>query len=172
MSDSRLERMQTFTSSKAEPVTGGRLQRGSMAIEYALLFLPSFALFYALISYGFIFTFVTTFGSAAEGGARAAIAVDPTAFASTADYLNTGIVPVVREQVARQLSWLPDSVRSEVLGTANQNVSVTLDNNVLTVVVGYQDYASRPFIPTVVLPFVGAVPKVPARLVSTATARL
>jgi hypothetical protein len=49
---------------------------------------------------------------------------------------------------------------------------VTLDNNVLTVVVGYQDYASRPFIPTVVLPFVGAVPKVPARLVSTATARL
>lgn len=157
---------------RALRMKGASSQRGSMAIEYGLLFLPSFALFYALISYGFIFTFVTTFGSAAEGGARAAIAVDPTAFTSSSDYLNTGVIPVVREQVAQQLSWLPDSVRSEVLGTANQNVNVTLDNSVLTVVVGYQDYASHPFIPTIVLPFVGAVPKVPARLVGTATARL
>jgi Flp pilus assembly protein TadG len=141
-------------------------------MEYALLFFPFFALFYGIVSYGFVFMLMGTFGSAAEGGARAAVAIDPTGYSSSGDYLNNGVIPRVRTQVAQQLAWLPDSVKTQVLGSDNQNVGVTLNNNVLTVVVGYQDYPSNPVIPMLNLPLVGAVPKVPARLVGTATARL
>ncbi len=156
---------------RANSISGGR-QRGSTAIEYALLFLPFFALFYAIVSYGFVFMLVQSFCAAAEGGARAAVAVDPTAYSNSDDYINNGVTVEVRKQVARQLDWLPAQVKSHVLGSANQNVSVSYAANVLTVVVGYQNYTANPVVPLLSLPFIGAVPKVPARLVGTATARL
>jgi Flp pilus assembly protein TadG len=153
-------------------LTARRRLRGSTAIEFALLFLPAFALFYGIVSYGFVFTLLETFNSAAEGGARAAIAVDPVGYEDDNDYMNNGVIPRVRLQVANQLGWLPDSIKSQVLGEGNQNVDVTYSDNVLTVVVGYQDYTSNPVIPLLHLPVIGTVPKLPARLVSTATARL
>ncbi|WP_201344018.1 TadE/TadG family type IV pilus assembly protein [Thiohalobacter sp. COW1] len=151
-----------------------RRQRGSTALEFALLFLPMFALFYAIVSYGLVFLLMESFSSAAEGGARAAVAVDPTAYTDTNDYLNNGVIPVVRDQVAAQLGWLPDSIKDVVLGADNQNVRVSLDssNQVLTVEVGYEDYHSSPVIPMLTLPMIGALPKVPAELGSRATVRL
>jgi Flp pilus assembly protein TadG len=151
-----------------------RRQRGSTAIEFALLFLPFFALFYGIVSYGFVFTLLEVFSSAAEGGARAAIAVDPTAYADDADYLNNGIIPRVRTQVAAQLDWLPNSISQHVLGTGNQNVGVTLDtaSSVLSVVVGYANYPANAILPSLNLPFIGAVPRVPTQLRSTATITL
>lgn len=153
-----------------------RRQRGSTALEFALLFLPFFALFYAIVSYGLVFLLMESFSSAAEGGARAAVAVDPTAYSDTSDYLNNGVIPVVRDQVAAQLDWLPDSVKNQVLGSNNENVGVSLSNNnqvqVLTVEVGYEDYHSSPVIPMLTLPVIGALPKVPAALGSRATVRL
>ncbi len=160
-------------ASPTDPGTSLRgRQSGSTAIEYALLFLPFFALFYAIVSYGFVFMLMQTFSSAAEGGARAALAVDPTAYSDSDDYINNGVTVQVRQQVARQLDWLPPAVKSHVLGEGNQQVAVSYDANVLTVVVGYQDYTANPVVPFLNLPFIGAVPKVPARLVGTATARL
>ncbi|BCO31783.1 hypothetical protein TspCOW1_18860 [Thiohalobacter sp. COW1] len=133
-----------------------------------------FALFYAIVSYGLVFLLMESFSSAAEGGARAAVAVDPTAYTDTNDYLNNGVIPVVRDQVAAQLGWLPDSIKDVVLGADNQNVRVSLDssNQVLTVEVGYEDYHSSPVIPMLTLPMIGALPKVPAELGSRATVRL
>lgn len=149
-----------------------RRQRGSTAVEFALLFLPIFALFYAIVSYGLVFLLMESFSSAAEGGARAAVAVDPTAYADTNDYMNNGVIPVVRDQVAAQLDWLPDSIKNQVLGADNQNISINLSNRVLTVEVGYEDYHSSPVIPLLTLPVIGALPKVPAALGSRATVRL
>ncbi|MAT64079.1 MAG: pilus assembly protein TadE [Gammaproteobacteria bacterium] len=151
-----------------------RHQRGSTALEFALLFLPMFALFYAIVSYGLVFLLMESFSSAAEGGARAAVAVDPTAYTDTDDYLNNGVIPVVRDQVAAQLGWLPDSIKGVVLGADNQNVQVSLDssNQVLTVEVGYEDYHASPVIPMLTLPMIGTLPKVPAELGSRATVRL
>ncbi|RRQ21438.1 TadE/TadG family type IV pilus assembly protein [Thiohalobacter thiocyanaticus] len=149
-----------------------RRQRGSTALEFALLFLPFFALFYAIVSYGLVFLLMESFSSAAEGGARAAVAVDPTAYTDTNDYLNNGVIPVVRDQVAAQLDWLPDSVKNQVLGADNQNVGVSLSNRVLTVEVGYEDYHSNPVIPMLTLPMIGDLPKVPAALGSRANVRL
>lgn len=155
-------------------VASRRRQRGSTALEFALLFLPMFALFYAIVSYGLVFLLMESFSSAAEGGARAAVAVDPTAYTDTNDYLNNGVIPVVRNQVATQLGWLPDSIKGVVLGADNQNVRVSLDssNQVLSVEVGYEDYHSSPVIPMLTLPMIGALPKVPAELGSRATVRL
>lgn len=147
-------------------------QRGSAAIEFALLFIPVFALFYAILSYGFVFMLLQSFGSAAEGGARAAIAIDPSAFDDTADYLNNGVIPEVREQVAQQLDWLPSGVKDKVLGAGNQHVAVTLDEQVLRVIVGYQDYTASPVLPLLELPGIGQVPRVPSRLVGSASIRL
>lgn len=149
-----------------------RCQRGSTALEFALLFLPFFALFYAIVSYGLVFLLMESFSSAAEGGARAAVAVDPAAYTDTADFMDNGVIPTVRDQVAAQLDWMPDSIKNEVLGADNQNIAVSLDNRVLTVEVGYEDYHASPVIPMLTLPVVGALPKVPAKLGSRATARL
>lgn len=151
-----------------------RHQRGSTALEFALLFLPIFALFYAIVSYGLVFLLMESFSSAAEGGARAAVTVDPTAYADTNDYLDNGVTPVVRDQVAAQLDWLPDSVKGQVLGDNNQNVGVSFNgaDRVLTVEVGYENYHASPVIPMLTLPVIGALPKVPTALGSRATVRL
>ena len=147
-------------------------QRGSTAIEFALLFIPVFALFYAIVSSGIVFMLLEGFNSAAEGGARAAIAVDPAAYPDTQSFLDDGVTPVVREQVALQLAWLPAHVREEVLGDDWQHIEVSYQDNVLTVVVGYRNYNDQPMIPLLYLPGIGVVPKVPDRLVSIATSRL
>ena len=94
-------------------------ERGAAAIEFALIFIPLFALFYAIVSYGLIFALQQGMTLAAEEGARAAIAVDPSSYADTAAYLNDGVIPRVRQQVGQSLNWLPANIKTHVLGTDN-----------------------------------------------------
>lgn len=147
-------------------------QRGAAAIEFALIFIPMFALFYALASYGLIMALMQGMTLAAEEGARAAVAVDRTAFASDADY-TAGVVPVVRTQVGRSLSWLPDTLKARVLGENNALVDVQLgSDSVLAVTVRYPNYAAAPLIPVLSLPGIGSVPRVGEHLEARANIRL
>ena len=136
-------------------------QRGAAAIEFALLFIPMFALFYALVSYGLIMALMQGMTLAAEEGARAAIAVDRTAHADRDDYVNNGVIPRVRERVGSSLDWLPESLKARVLGVNNELVLVSLNaDDVLSVTVRYSNYSDAPLIPTLQLPGIGAVPRV------------
>ena len=87
-------------------------QTGAAAIEFALLFLLFFVLFYALVSYAFVFMLQNAFVHAAEEGARAAISVDPLAYASNSNYINNGVTPEVRNTVGAALDWLPSKAKS------------------------------------------------------------
>lgn len=152
------------------------MQRGAAALEFALMFLPLFALFYAIVSYGLIMALQQGMTLAAEEGARAAVAVDPSAFATTAQYIENGVTPQVRRQVGQSLAWLPDTIGAHVLGSGNDNVGVVwaMDGSdvLLTVQVRYADYSTTPLIPTLMLPGIGAVPRVPGQLSAEATVRL
>lgn len=147
-------------------------QRGAAAVEFALVFIPFFALFYALVSYGLVMALLQGMTLAAEEGARAAIAVDRSAFTDTNDYLNTGVIPRVRQQVGDSLDWLPDSVKTHVLGAGNALVGVTLVGEVLQVQVRYADYATAPLIPTLTLPGIGPVPRMSSELLAQANIRI
>jgi Flp pilus assembly protein TadG len=151
---------------------GIRYQQGAAAIEFALIFIPVFALFYALASYGLIMALVQGMTLAAEEGARAAVAVDRTTFASDDEYLAVGVVPRVRAQVGASLAWLPDSLKARVLGDNNELVDVQLSDSVLEVQIRYPDYAAAPLIPTLSLPGIGSVPRVGEHLQAQANIRL
>ncbi len=147
-------------------------QRGAAAIEFALLFMLFFVLFYALVSYAIAMWLQQSFQHAAEEGARAAIAVDPLAYSSSADYLGSGVEPKVRSTVGTALSWLPAKAKTHVLGVGNANVGVSLSGSQLTVNVSYSGYTSDPLLPILTVPPFGTVPNLPANLSGTAVIAL
>ena len=150
-----------------------KCQRGAAAIEFALLFVPMFALFYALVSYGLIMALMQGMTLAAEEGARAAIAVDRTAHADDPDYINNGVIPRVRARVGSSLEWLPETLRARVLGANNELVLVSVDaDDVLSVTLRYSNYSDAPLIPTLQLPGIGAVPRVGEQLEAVANIQL
>jgi Flp pilus assembly protein TadG len=147
-------------------------QKGAVAIEFVMLFLVFFALFYAMVSYAIVMMMQSAFVHAAEEGARAAIAVDRLAYADNQDYLSNGVDPRVRSVIGDSLNWLPAKPKDKVLGSGNSQVQLTMNGNQLSVRLVYSDYASDPLIPMLVLPIIGQIPKVPADLVGMAVIEL
>jgi Flp pilus assembly protein TadG len=146
-------------------------QRGAAAIEFALLFVLFFAVFYALVSYGIAMMLRESFQHAAEEGARSAIAVDSLAYASSAAF-HAGVEPQVRTTVGNSLTWLPPAVKTQVLGVNNGNVQLGWSGNTLTVTVTYTGYTSNPLMPILTFPVIGAVPRLPANLTGRAVIAL
>ncbi len=75
-------------------------QGGAVAIEFALVFMAFFAIFYAVVQYGLAFLLLQSLTLAAEEGARAAVrdAADDATRRSRAQAM-----------VVNTLSWLPDA---------------------------------------------------------------
>lgn len=131
-----------------------RYQRGAVAIEFALLFLIFFTLFYAMVSYALIFLLKTSFHHAANEGARSAISVDHQAFAND-DAYRVALEVRVRETVGNSLQWLPSIARTKVLGgEGSKNVEADYDikSKTLKVRVFYPDYYNTPLIPKLPIP--------------------
>lgn len=149
-------------------------QRGAAAIEAALMFVIFFTLFYAIVSYSLPMLMVQAFNHAAASGARSAVAIEPAEFTDTNTYIQNGVTPRVRQVVGSTLSWLPASASSVVLGVNNNNVSVSFDSTtgLLDVVVRFPNYRSNPLIPTLTLPGIGDVPKLPEDLTGRASVTL
>ncbi|WP_137718436.1 TadE/TadG family type IV pilus assembly protein [Methylobacillus flagellatus] len=162
---------------KADNQSNGRAglaksQRGAVAIEFAIIFLLIFTLFYAIINYSLMFLLQASFAHASEEGARAAIAVDPLAFPSDSEYISAGVIPQVRTTVGNSLVWLPDGIKQKVLGAGNSRVQVDVTANVLTVRVEYANYMSQPILPSFNLPNGQPMLPLPSQLRGTAVLRL
>jgi len=147
-------------------------QKGSIAIEFVMLFILFFTLFYAMVNYAMVMLMQSAFVHAAEEGARAAIAVDRLAYANSLAYLSNGVDPRVRNVVGNSLNWLPAKPKTKVLGTGNSRIQLSMNGNQLTVRVVYSDYASDPLMPMLTLPIIGQIPKVPTDLAGTAVIEL
>lgn len=149
--------------------SGHRRQRGAAAIEFALLFILFFVLFYAIVSYSLAMLLMQGLTQAAEEGARAAIAVDPLAYASDAAY-QSAVETAAEGRVASALDWLPNKAKQQVID-GNQ-IQAVLANSVVTVTVTYPNYASNGLVPTLTIPLIGAVPRLPTNLVGTASLKI
>lgn len=156
------------------PSGGPSRQRGAAAIEFGLLFLLFFAVFYALVSYALPMLMMQAFHHAAMAGARAAVAVGRETFADATDYVDNGVVPAVRNTVGGRLTWLPAPAQDVVLGAGNGNVGVAFDEGtgIVTVRVSYDNYAANPLMPILNLPGIGPVPRLPANLTAEASLEL
>lgn len=149
-----------------------KAQCGAVAIEFVLLFMIFFTFFYAIVTYSIVFLLQTSFYYAANEGARSAISVDHQSFVSDADYLDKGVLPIVRSTVGNALKWLPKKALNQVLGQNNSNVDVSLSNNILTVRVLYRGYVTNPLIPLLSIPGIGPIFSTPSDLQGVAVIRL
>jgi len=147
-------------------------QKGAVAIEFAMLFLLFFVLFYALVNYALVMLVQSSFVHAAEEGARAAIAIDRLSYPSMSVYFSSGVDPKVRTVISNSLSWLPAKPRNKALGSGNNGIQLSMNGNRLTVRVVYSNYMNDPMIPILTFPVIGQVPKVPTDLAGTAVIEL
>ncbi|AOE87646.1 TadE/TadG family type IV pilus assembly protein [Pseudomonas sp. TCU-HL1] len=135
-----------------------RQQKGAAALEFSLVFIIFFAIFYGVIGYTLPLLMLQSFNQASAEAVRRAVAVNPDAsnfLALATAEANTAI--------NQQLAWLPAGVRANLPAP-----SVTLANGVLTVSVSYP-YGASPVVPPIPLPGIGSVPRVPAVLSAQAS---
>lgn len=137
-----------------------RHQKGAVAIEFALLFMVFFAVFYGLVSYSLVILVKHGLTQAAADGARAAVRLDPLSFTSALNY-NNAVRTLVQAQTLQSLQALPQpiqdklalhrevditiapSTRLVVTGGAALSIKITT----ITVKVTYKDYAQFPLLP-------------------------
>lgn len=148
---------------------GLRRQKGAAAIEFAIIFVLFFVLFYAIVAYSLAMLLMQGLTQAAEEGVRAAIAVNPLSYANEAAY-KSSVEATAKNRAAAALSWLPTKARQQVV-TGNQ-ITAVLSNSVVSVTVTYPNYSTNGLVPTLVIPLVGAVPRVPANLVGQASLQI
>lgn len=146
-------------------------QRGASAIEFSLVFPIFLAMIYSIVTYSTVFMLIQGFTYASEDALRAAIAVDCDGLTSQ-QCIDDRITPAVRAQAVSSLSWLPASVKSQVLGTDGDQVVVDCSGGTCTVEVRYNNYAGNPLIPAITLPAIGTIPRIPQDLVGRASLRV
>jgi Flp pilus assembly protein TadG len=132
-----------------------RKQKGAVAIEFALVFVIFFAVFYALVSYSLPLLLMQAFTQSTAEAVRRSVALDP----ATANYA-TAIQTVARNELSLRLAWLPPALNFN----AATDASVTYAGGLLTVSVNYPTSKLNQALPFLVLPGIGAVPRLPANL--------
>lgn len=138
-----------------------RKQKGAAAIEFALVFIIFFAVFYGLVSYSLPLLLMQSFNAATAEAVRQSVALDP----NTANY-NTVIVTRAKAVLTQQLGALPSSVNFNV----NTDASATYTSGkLLTVRIDYPKAKLAQIIPLLSLPGIGTVPNLPATLSAQAS---
>ena len=138
-----------------------RKQKGAAAIEFALVFIIFFAVFYGLVSYSLPLLLMQSFNAATAEAVRQSVALDP----NTANY-NTVIVTQAKAVLTQQLGALPPSVNFNV----NTDASATYTaGKLLTVRIDYPRAKLAQIIPLLNLPGIGTVPNLPATLSAQAS---
>ncbi|MCG8295735.1 TadE/TadG family type IV pilus assembly protein [Pseudomonas entomophila] len=146
---------------KASPA--GR-QKGAAAIEFVAVFMVFFAVFYGLVSYTLPMLMLQSFNQASSEAVRRCVAVDPSSQTYELD-----VQGLARQVIGQQLSWMPNALGFNLL--TDTRISVGTDK-VLTVVIDYPRARLTRVLPTLVLPVVGEVPKLPDRLQAQASLQL
>ncbi|MBC3437767.1 pilus assembly protein [Pseudomonas sp. BW16M2] len=139
-------------------------QKGAAAIEFVAVFMVFFAVFYGLVSYALPMLMLQSFNQASSEAVRRCVAVDPTSQTYELD-----VQRLARQVIGQQLAWMPSALGFSVL--TDTRVTVGADK-VLTVVIDYPRSRLTQVLPTLVLPVVGDVPKLPARLQAQASLQL
>ena len=136
-----------------------RKQKGAVAIEFALVFVIFFAVFYGLVSYSLPLLLLQSFHQAAAEGVRRSVALDP----STVGY---PALVTQRAQAAAlaQLTWIPSAFKF-----LPGYVNATYAGTTLTVTINYPTSSLKAVVPSLVLPGIGTVPKLPAYLSATSS---
>jgi Flp pilus assembly protein TadG len=135
-------------------------QRGAVTVEFALLFMLFFALFYSLVSYGLVIFIKQGLTQAAAEGVRASIRLDPANFSTVASYENAAR-DLAKSQVNLTLASLPKPMQDAF--TAHGTVVVDfapsvkivttggkplpINTNTITVTASYLNYKQFPMIP-------------------------
>ncbi|CAH0311038.1 Flp pilus assembly protein TadG [Pseudomonas frederiksbergensis] len=132
-----------------------RKQKGAVAIEFALVFVIFFAVFYGLVSYSLPLLLMQSFNKSTAEAVRRSVALDP----STANY-DTAVRTVATTELTRQLAWIPAALNFNVATDA----SATYTGGVLTVSINYPTSKLNQVLPFLVLPGIGSVPNLPPTL--------
>lgn len=132
-----------------------RKQKGAVAIEFALVFVIFFAVFYGLVSYSLPLLLMQSFNQSTAEAVRRSVALDP----STANY-DTAVRNIATTELSRQLAWIPAALNFNVATDA----SATYIGGVLTVTINYPTSKLNQVLPFLVLPGIGSVPNLPATL--------
>lgn len=152
-------------------------QRGVVAIEFALLFILFFAVFYGAVSYSTWFLIKQGLTQAATNGARAALRASPLSF--TGDSYDDAIQKLGKDAIGASLSWASKPMLDKINGP--DGISITFKDVTtslpagngkfysvihrrITVKVSYPDYATDPLVPVFSLPGIGPVPPLPPSL--------
>ena len=139
-----------------------RKQNGAAAIEFALVFLIFFAVFYGMVSYCLPLLMVQSFHEAVAEGLRRSVTVDPVAAGSG----YTTLVQTTAVQAAStRLVWIPSSFNF----TAANNITALYTGGILTVTITYPTSQLRNVLPFLVLPGIGTVPSLPTNLTVTSS---
>jgi Flp pilus assembly protein TadG len=138
-----------------------RKQKGAVAIEFALVFVIFFAVFYGIVSYSVPLLLMQSFNEATAEAVRRSVALDP----NTPNY-PTAVVNLANSVLQLQLQWVPNVFNI----TYGVDTTATYDaNNLLTVKVNYPTSKLNQVIPFLVLPGVGTVPSLPTTLTATSS---
>ncbi|MDD0977214.1 TadE/TadG family type IV pilus assembly protein [Pseudomonas fontis] len=142
----------------------GRRQKGAAAIEFALVFVIFFAVFYGLVSYSLPMLMVQSFNQASSEAVRRCVALDPSSATYQADV--KALAQTVLEQ---QLAWMSGPLKF----TFATDASVTLSAaNLLTVNINYSKTKLTSVMPVLKLPVIGEVPRLPQSLGAQASLQL
>ncbi len=140
-----------------------RRQQGAAAIEFALVFVIFFAVFYGLVTYSLPLLMMQSFNNAAAEAVRQSVAISPSA---------TGYPDLVRTQanaaLSKQLSWITSAFAFNV----GSDTSVSFDGKLLTVRIDYPTKKLTQVMPVLKLPGIGAVPNLPDLLSAQASLQL
>lgn len=133
-----------------------RKQKGAVAIEFALVFVVFFAVFYGLVSYSLPLLLMQSFNQAAAEAVRQAMSVDPVT-AGTA--YSTQLTARAKNTAITQLSWIPTSFQF-----SPDFITATYVGTTLTVAITYPSSNLYSVFPALVIPGVGTVPNLPTNL--------
>ncbi|MFH0023197.1 TadE/TadG family type IV pilus assembly protein [Pseudomonas fluorescens] len=136
-------------------------QTGAVAIEFALVFIIFFAVFYGLVSYSLPLVMMQSFNQATAEAVRRSVAVDP----NTPNY-STVVLNTANATLTQQLSWIPPVFNLVVGVDTSSQYSAT---GLLTVRVDYPVSKLNQVMPVLVLPGVGPVPSLPSHLTATSS---
>ena len=132
-----------------------RNQKGAVAIEFALVFVLFFAVFYGIVSYSLPLLLMQSFNQSTAEAVRRSVAVDPSApgYAAT-------VQATAAAELNRQLAWIPAALNFN----AATDSTITFVAGVLKVKVDYPTSKLNRVVPFLVLPGIGSVPNLPATL--------
>ena len=142
---------------------GAKKQQGAAAIEFAAVFVIFFAVFYGLVSYSLPLLMMQSFNAATSEAVRRSVALSP----GIANY-NSLIRTQAEGVLVSQLQWMPSSLAFNLTTDA----TVSYNAGVLTVRIHYPKSKLTQVLPSLTLPIIGEIPRLPTNLTAEASLKL